>query len=146
MAALWLVEGMLEDGVGTGFFRVAVVTTNETTLPNATSLYGWVYRSRLVEIRRVELAQILDASYRPSKLKIPPEYDRLSDEVKDKLYTRFPDRWVLTPDPRQGGIYRFEPVPTVGTDQTLVSRPIDLEYDVISQDGTIITTGKMVAE
>lgn len=88
MAALFEVEGMLEDGHGTGLFRLAVVTEHEGKLPDVSAALG----KRAVVIRTVRLVDA-PMTYRPGTLPVSPNVDVLYDELKQKRYRREGGLW-----------------------------------------------------
>lgn len=81
MAAMWEVAGMMEDKYGVGFFRAAVITKDEVTLPS-------LQDKGVVSISCVELSLSYVKITSPSKLKIHPIFDVLYNEVTGKKYIR----------------------------------------------------------
>ena len=84
MAALWYVEGMKTDKVGTFFFRTAVITVSETTIPS--TYKPWA--KNLTLVRKIELVDEHMTETKPSRLKIHPGYLLLCNELTGKLYVR----------------------------------------------------------
>lgn len=87
MPALWEAEGVTEDFAGTGFFRVACVSSSEAQLPDVAS----AVLGRVVEVRTVRLLHTFGDNYRLQRLPVPSECTHLWDGPKRKRWERLSD-------------------------------------------------------